>query len=78
LVDARTPPVHDHIRNSCAARPYAILGYAVVCADSEQEAERLATRIDLNWVRRARLFVGTRRACANSWRRSLPPSRQTS
>jgi len=34
--------------------PYAILGCAVVCADSEQEAERLATTIDLNWVRRAR------------------------
>lgn len=36
------------------ARPYAILGCAVVCADSEAEAERLATTIDLNWVRRAR------------------------
>jgi luciferase family oxidoreductase group 1 len=35
-------------------RPYAILGCAVVCADSEPEAERLATTIDLNWVRRAR------------------------
>jgi len=34
--------------------PYAILGCAVVCADSDQEAERLATTIDLNWVRRAR------------------------
>ena len=32
---------------------HAILGCAVVCADSEQEAERLATTIDLNWVRRA-------------------------
>jgi len=35
-------------------RPYAILGCAVVCADSDEEAERLATTIDLNWVRRAR------------------------
>jgi luciferase family oxidoreductase group 1 len=35
-------------------RPYAILGCAVVCAESDQEAERLATTIDLNWVRRAR------------------------
>jgi len=35
-------------------RAYAILGCAVVCADSDQEAERLATTIDLNWVRRAR------------------------
>jgi alkanesulfonate monooxygenase SsuD/methylene tetrahydromethanopterin reductase-like flavin-dependent oxidoreductase (luciferase family) len=25
-----------------------------VCADSNEEAERLATTIDLNWVRRAR------------------------
>jgi luciferase family oxidoreductase group 1 len=36
------------------AKPYAILGCAVVCADSDEEAERLATTIDLNWVRRAR------------------------
>jgi luciferase family oxidoreductase group 1 len=36
------------------AQPYAILGCAVVCADSNEEAERLATTIDLNWVRRAR------------------------
>src|SRR5215470_349409 len=35
------------------ARPHAILGCAVVCADSDQEAERLATTVDLNWVRRA-------------------------
>jgi luciferase family oxidoreductase group 1 len=35
-------------------RPYAILGCAVVCADSDEEAERLATTVDLNWVRRAR------------------------
>ena len=35
-------------------QPYAILGCAVVCADSDAEAERLATTIDLNWVRRAR------------------------
>jgi luciferase family oxidoreductase group 1 len=34
--------------------PYAILGCAVVCADSDAEAERLASTIDLNWVRRAR------------------------
>jgi luciferase family oxidoreductase group 1 len=36
------------------ARPHAILGCAVVCADTDAEAERLATTIDLNWVRRAR------------------------
>ena len=34
--------------------PYAILGLAAVCADSDAEAERLAATIDLNWVRRAR------------------------
>jgi luciferase family oxidoreductase group 1 len=36
------------------AHPYAILGCAVVCAESDEAAERLATSIDLNWVRRAR------------------------
>jgi luciferase family oxidoreductase group 1 len=36
------------------ARPHAILGCAVVCADTDAEAERLATTLDLNWVRRAR------------------------
>ena len=41
-------------RSATLDSPYAILGCAVVCADSEQEAERLATTIDLNWVRRAR------------------------
>ncbi|MEA2937017.1 MAG: hypothetical protein QOC56_521, partial [Alphaproteobacteria bacterium] len=35
-------------------RPYAILACAAVCADSDAEAERLATSLDLNWVRRAR------------------------
>jgi luciferase family oxidoreductase group 1 len=37
-----------------AARPtpYAILACAVVCADSDAEAERLAATIDLNFVRR--------------------------
>jgi luciferase family oxidoreductase group 1 len=34
--------------------PYSILGCAVVCADTDAEAERLATTLDLNWVRRAR------------------------
>jgi luciferase family oxidoreductase group 1 len=45
----------DHFRPSATlARPHAILGCAVVCADSDAEAERLATTLDLNWVRRAR------------------------
>ena len=36
------------------ATPYAILGCAAVCADSDAEAERLASTIDLNFVRRSR------------------------
>ncbi|MCC6780317.1 MAG: LLM class flavin-dependent oxidoreductase [Hyphomicrobiales bacterium] len=34
--------------------PYAILACAAVCADTEAEAERLASTIDLNFVRRRR------------------------
>ncbi|MBV9556350.1 MAG: LLM class flavin-dependent oxidoreductase [Pseudolabrys sp.] len=34
------------------ATPYAILGTAVVCADTDEEADRLAKTIDLNMVRR--------------------------
>ena len=45
----------EHFRPSQARdKPYAMLGVAVVCADSDAEAERLATTLDLNWVRRAR------------------------
>ena len=33
--------------------PYAILACAAVCADSEAEAQRLASTIDLNFVRRS-------------------------
>jgi luciferase family oxidoreductase group 1 len=45
----------DHFRPSKVLdQPYAMLGVAVVCADSDAEAERLATTLDLNWVRRAR------------------------
>ena len=40
--------------SAALARPHAILACAAVCADSEQEADRLAATIDLNWVRRAR------------------------
>jgi luciferase family oxidoreductase group 1 len=36
------------------AKPYAILACAAVCADSDAEAERLASTIDLNFVRRRR------------------------
>jgi luciferase family oxidoreductase group 1 len=35
-------------------RPYPILGTAVVCADTDAEADRLAATIDLNFVRRAK------------------------
>ena len=34
--------------------PYAILAVAVVCADSDAEAERLASTVDLNYVRRSK------------------------
>jgi luciferase family oxidoreductase group 1 len=41
--------------NSTArAMPYAILACAAVCADTDAEAERLASTIDLNFVRRSR------------------------
>ena len=36
------------------AKPYAILGTHVVCADTDAEAERLAATVDLNFVRRAK------------------------
>ncbi len=39
-------------RDGFQARPYAILAVAVVCADTDAEAERLASSMDLNWLRR--------------------------
>ena len=36
------------------AEPYAILACAVVCADRKADAERLASTVDLNFVRRSR------------------------
>jgi luciferase family oxidoreductase group 1 len=36
------------------AQPYSILGCAAVCADTDAEADRLASTIDLNFVRRRR------------------------
>jgi luciferase family oxidoreductase group 1 len=39
-------PSHD--------KPYAILATHVVCADTDEEAERLAKTVDLNTVRRAK------------------------
>jgi luciferase family oxidoreductase group 1 len=45
----------DNFRPSPAhAAPYAILATHVVCADTDAEAERLATTVELNFVRRAK------------------------
>jgi luciferase family oxidoreductase group 1 len=45
----------EHFRPSALReRPYAILGVAVVCADTQEEAERLASTQDLNVLRRSR------------------------
>jgi luciferase family oxidoreductase group 1 len=45
----------DNFRPSVSHdKPLAILGTHVVCADSDEEAERLALTVDLNIVRRAR------------------------
>ncbi|HTS41472.1 MAG TPA: LLM class flavin-dependent oxidoreductase, partial [Xanthobacteraceae bacterium] len=45
----------DNFRPSAAhAEPYAILATHVVCADTDAEAERLATTVELNFVRRAK------------------------
>jgi luciferase family oxidoreductase group 1 len=45
----------DQFKPSAAReKPYAILACAAVCADSDAEAERLASTIDLNFVRRRR------------------------
>jgi luciferase family oxidoreductase group 1 len=45
----------DRFRPSVAlAQPHAILGIAAVCADTQAEADRLATTIDLNFLRRSK------------------------
>ncbi|HET7850669.1 MAG TPA: LLM class flavin-dependent oxidoreductase [Pseudolabrys sp.] len=45
----------DNFRPSLAhATPYAILTVHAVCADSDAEAERLASTVDLNFVHRAK------------------------
>ncbi|MPZ57110.1 MAG: MsnO8 family LLM class oxidoreductase [Rhizobiales bacterium] len=45
----------DRFRPSAALRePAAILAVHVVCAETDAEAERLATTVDLNFVRRAK------------------------
>jgi luciferase family oxidoreductase group 1 len=45
----------NHFKASPArARPHAILAVAVLCADTDAQAERLASTIDLNFVRRSK------------------------
>ncbi|MGB7257955.1 MAG: LLM class flavin-dependent oxidoreductase [Pseudolabrys sp.] len=45
----------DNFRPSPShAKPYGILGVHIVCADSDAEAEKLASTVDLNFVRRAK------------------------
>jgi luciferase family oxidoreductase group 1 len=45
----------EHFRPSSTRRePCAILAAAIVCADTDAEAERLAATVDLNFVRRAK------------------------
>ena len=45
----------EHFRPSALReKPYAILGVAVVCAETQEEAERLASTQDLNALRRSR------------------------
>jgi luciferase family oxidoreductase group 1 len=38
--------------NGVQEQPYAILAVAVVCADTDEEAERHAASLDFNWLRR--------------------------
>jgi len=46
---------HENFKPSASHdKPYAILATHVVCADTDQEAERLAATVDLNIVRRAK------------------------
>jgi luciferase family oxidoreductase group 1 len=45
----------DHFKPSATLKePYAILGTAVIAADSDAEAERIASSADLHYVRRAK------------------------
>jgi luciferase family oxidoreductase group 1 len=45
----------DNFKPSASHKtPYAILGTAVVCAETDAEADRLASTVDLNIVRRAK------------------------
>jgi luciferase family oxidoreductase group 1 len=53
-VDAMTSYRKGFRPSAALARPHAILGVAAVCADTEAEADRLATTIDLNFLRRSK------------------------
>jgi len=43
----------NQFRPGALAKPHAILAVAAVCADTDEEADRLATTIDINFVRRS-------------------------
>ncbi len=43
----------DHFKPSVLEEPYAILGTAVIAADTDEEAERIASSADLHYARRA-------------------------
>ena len=53
-VDAMTSYRNRFRPSAALAHPHAILGVAAVAADSEAEADRLATTIDLNFLRRSK------------------------
>jgi luciferase family oxidoreductase group 1 len=53
-VDAMTSYRNRFRPSTALMQPHAILGVAAVCADSDAEADRLATTIDLNFVRRSK------------------------
>ena len=53
-VDAMLSYRNQFKASQARTTPYAILACAAVCADSDAEADRLATTIDLNFVRRRR------------------------
>ena len=52
--DAMLSYRHGFTPSEWRAEPYAILGVAAICAETEAEAERLASSADLNALRRSR------------------------
>ena len=57
-------------RPGALAKPHAILAVAAVCADTDAEADRLATTIDLNFVRRSQRRISAARKSGRSRRLS--------